>query len=306
MIAALAFAAMTMMTPNSSLAGQAPEETFQASRAWAHLEKQVAFGPRVPGYDAHIKCRDWIADEMRKSCENVRLQELSHVWSKTGKPVKMWNVIGEQNWKDAKVRVVLLAHWDTRPTADMEWELERQKQPIAGANDGASGVAVLLELMRVIKAKAPADLGIMYLMTDGEDLGPGLEEMFLGASAFAKALPTPKPDYGILLDMVGDKELRVPMEANSLRYAPHVLRPLYQHAKEIGLGDTFPSVRGQELYDDHLPLNRAGIPTIDLIDFDYAPWHTLGDTPDKCSPESLGKVGRLMESWLRKAPPFKP
>jgi len=212
----------------------------------------------------------------------------------------MWNVIGEQNWKDAKIRVALFAHWDTRPSADQEFDPEKAAQPIPGANDGASGVAVLLELMRVMKEHK--DIGVQYVFVDGEDLGPSLDEMFLGAKFYAKNLPEVKPDYGILLDMIGDRDLRVPKEPNSAALAPDLLKALYVHAANVGLGNTFPSTMGPEILDDHLSINEAGIPTIDLIDFDYRWWHTLGDTADKCSAASLGKVGRLLETWLRKKP----
>ncbi len=275
---------------------------FDQTKAWAHLIKQCEFGFRVPGTDEHVKCRDYIAEEMKKSCDNVRFQEFTHVWSSTRARKQMWNILGEQGWKDAKVRVVVLAHWDTRPTADQEFTEARAKQPITGANDGASGVAVLLELMRVMKDKRPADLGILYLMTDGEDLGPGLDEMFLGAVHFSNNQPTPKPDYGILLDMIGDKNLRIPMEPNSMQMARPLMNAFYDHAAKIGLKSTFPKTLGPEILDDHLALNDKGIPTIDLIDFEYAPWHTLDDTPDKCSAESLGKVGKMMESWLSQKP----
>jgi hypothetical protein len=144
----------------------------------------------------------------------------------------------------------------------------------------------------------------MYLFTDGEDLGPDLDEMFLGAVHFSKNLPTPKPNYGILLDMIGDRDLVVPMEPNSLMYAPDLVHALYDHAEAIGLGKTFPKVEGPTISDDHLSLNEAGIPTIDLIDFDYPAWHTLADTVDKVSAESLGKVGKLLQTWLEKKPPF--
>lgn len=243
--------------------------------------------------------------QAKELASNARLQPFEHTWSKTAKPVKMWNVIAEQNWENAKVRVALFAHWDTRPTADMETSMARQAMPIPGANDGASGVAVLLELMRVFK-DVKSDVGIQYVFLDGEDLGPDLDEMFLGAKAYAKAMPTPKPQYGILLDMIGDKDLRVPIEPNSYGYAPDLVRALYRHAQDTGLGKTFPNVFGDRIEDDHIPLNQAGLPTIDLIDFDYPAWHTLGDTPDKCSPESLGKVGHLLETWLRKNPPYRP
>lgn len=216
----------------------------------------------------------------------------------------MWNVIGEQNWKDAKTRVLLIAHWDTRPTADQEFDSARRAMPIPGANDGASGVAVLLELANALKGNLPKDVGVMYLMTDGEDLGPGLDEMFLGAEYFAAHLPDDKPTYGILLDMIGDRDLNVPMEPNSQQAAGNLLLDLYRHADKVGLGKYFPMVEGPEIEDDHLSLIQAGVPTIDLIDFDYQPWHRLSDTKDKCSPSSLGHVGKLLQTWLQKEPPY--
>ncbi|HSI72414.1 MAG TPA: M28 family peptidase, partial [Fimbriimonas sp.] len=215
-------------------------QAFDENRSWLDLTKQLGYGVRAPGSVGHLKTRDYIADELKKTCENVRFQEFTHKWSRNGQTVKMWNVIGEQNWKKAKVRVLLLAHWDTRPTADQEWDRARAGRPILGANDGASGVAVLLELARVLKVSHPEDLGIMYLFTDGEDLGPGLDEMFLGAVHFSKNLPSPPPMYGILLDMIGDKDLVVPMEPNSRQYAPELMDAFYAHAEAIGLGKTFP------------------------------------------------------------------
>lgn len=268
--------------------------------------KQCEFGPRNPGSAAHKKCRDYIQDELKKNCENVRLQELSHKWSVDGKTYTMWNILGEQNWKDAKVRVVLLAHWDTRPDAPQEMDSEKAKKPILGANDGASGVAVLLELARAMKDKLPKDLGILYLMTDGEDLGPDLDEMFLGAVHFSKNLPKPKPNYGILLDMIGDRSLSIPVEPNSYAAAQDIVQQFYRVARSAGFKDAFPSTFGPSISDDHLSLIEAGVPTMDLIDFDYGPnhswWHTHEDTVDKCSANSLGTVGKAMEAWLTQTP----
>lgn len=278
---------------------------FDSATAWKHLLKQTDFGPRFPGSEAHKATRDWLVDQLKTTCENVRTQEFTHEWSFNSKKVTMWNVIGEVNWKDAKTRVLLIAHWDTRPYADQDPVDKNRAKPIVGANDGASGVAVLLETMNAVKGRLPKDVGVMVLLTDGEDLGPTLDEMFLGAVHFSKNMPTPKPDYGILLDMIGDKDLKVPIERNSYAYAPKVIRELYAHAAKVGLADTFPNQFGPWIEDDHIPLNEAGLPTVDLIDFEYAPWHTIHDTPDKCSAESLGKVGKLMETWLLKDPPFK-
>ncbi len=216
----------------------------------------------------------------------------------------MWNIIAEQNWEKAEIKVCLFAHWDTRPSADQELDEANQLKPIPGANDGASGVAVLVELARALKGKLPANVGVQYVLVDGEDLGPGLDEMFLGADYYAKQMTKGSANYGILLDMIGDKDLHVPKEPNSMRMAPTLVKELYLHAARVNLRDAFPSVIGPEILDDHLPLNEAGLPTIDLIDFDYAPWHTLGDTPDKCSAASLGKVGKLLETWLLREKPF--
>jgi Zn-dependent M28 family amino/carboxypeptidase len=255
--------------------------------------------------EGHQKCSDYIVAELKKSCDEVSTQPLEHLWTTTGKTVKMWNIIGSQNWKTASTRVVLFAHWDTRPTAEQDPNLENRSKPIPGANDGASGVAVLLELARVLKQTKP-NLGVMYVMTDGEDLGPGLEEMFLGARYWALHLPTPKPQYGILLDMIGQKNVHVPMEPNSMHYAGNFMVDFYRFAQKIGLGDAFPMEEGPEIEDDHLSINDAGVPTIDLIDFDYMPyWHTLVDTPDKCSPDSLGKIGKMLQMWLQQKPAYQ-
>lgn len=243
---------------------------------------------------------------MAKYCDNVRRQPFTYRWSQTGKDVKMFNIIGEQNWQNAKIRVLLLAHWDTRPTADMETDNEKAKKPILGANDGASGVAVLLELMRVLKGYDLKDVGIMYLMTDGEDLGPELDEMFLGARYFARNLPNPRPHYGILLDMIGDKDLSIPREPNSAHFAPDLVKAFFLHAHSQGFRNTYPMGLGPIIEDDHMPLNQAGLPTMDLIDFDYPYWHTHQDTIDKCSPDSLYKVGAVLETWLTKAKPWVP
>jgi Zn-dependent M28 family amino/carboxypeptidase len=234
---------------------------------------------------------------MKKSCTNVSLQAFTHEWTYTHETVPMWNIIGEQDYKDAPVKIALFAHWDTRPFADQETERTNQLKPIPGADDGASGVAVLLQMMKELKDKHPG-VGILYVMLDGEDLGPGEDEMYLGATVFAKRLGSVKPDYGILLDMIGGKNLKVPKETNSSAAAPRLMRMLYLHAAKMGLGTTFPNSEGMTIDDDHLPIIKAGVPTIDLIDLTYPQWHTLADTPEHCSPESLDKVGALLESWL--------
>lgn len=241
---------------------------------------------------------------MAKSCDEVKVQDFSYNWKYGRKNLKLFNLIGTQNWKDATTRVLLLAHWDCRPMSNEDRDPANRTKPVMGANDAASGVAVLLELMRSLKGRLPQGVGVMYFMTDGEDIGPDSEEMYVGAKQFMRELKDPKPQYGILLDMIGDKDLRIPIEPTSMQYAPTLLRAFYKNAAEQGLASTFPDEYGPSIEDDHIPLNQGGIPTIDLIDFDYEPWHTAHDTVEHCSAESLGKVGKALESWLLKNPPF--
>ncbi|HLK17094.1 MAG TPA: M28 family peptidase, partial [Fimbriimonadaceae bacterium] len=249
----------------------APTESkwkFDSKLAWDYLVKQVAFGTRVPGTDPQIKCRDFLLAELKKGCDDAHTQHLTHHWSFTNKDVDIYNVIGTQNWDTAKVRVVLLTHWDSRPFADGPFSKPELRtapfpySPIPAANDGASGTGVLLALAQALKGRLPADVGVMYLLDDGEDLGPSLEEMLLGVDYFAKHLPDPKPDYGILLDMIGNTDTRIPMEQESIKFADRILKAFYANAKAVGLEKTFPAVVGDDLEDDHLPLIQHGVPTI--------------------------------------------
>jgi hypothetical protein len=288
---------------------QTQKFAFDGAVAWNYLLKQVSFGPRVPGTDAQIKCRDWMVDELKKSCDDVHIQHLTHHWSINGKDLDIYNVIGSQNWKDAKVRCVLLAHWDSRPWADENdspwYHNYTEQHPIPGADDGASGVAVILELAQAIKDKHP-NVGIMYLLDDGEDLGPDIKEMLLGVDYFADHLPDPKPDYGILLDMIGQQNLVVGMEQESFKRARRLTQAFFLNARDAGLGKTFPYEIGDDLEDDHLPLLDKGIPTLDLIDFRYPYWHTLNDTPQHCSQDALQQTGDALESFFLKTPMYKP
>ena len=252
-------------------------------------------------------CKDFLLSELKKTCDNVHLQEFSHQWSNTNQTLTLWNVIGDQNWKDATTRIVLLAHWDTHPISELDPNSESRLKPTLGANDGASGVAVLLELARVMRSQIPNGVGIQYVLTDGKDLGSNTADLYLGATAYAKDIPNhPKPNYGIVVDMVGKKGLKISMDPNSAKIAKKLEYGIFFHAAKIGLGNTFPMEFGQQLNDDNLPLIRAGVPSVVLIDFNYFPyWHSLDDTADKCSADSLGLVGKLLQSWLMQDPPFE-
>lgn len=272
---------------------------FSADSAFELVKRQVGFGPRAPGLPGHAEQLGWMTELLRQRADTVILQSFTH--DAGGVDVELTNVFARFR-PDVPERVLLLAHWDTRPTADAESDPDLREQPILGANDGASGVAVLLELSRLLAAEPPP-IGVDLLFTDGEDYGPFSSNMYLGAKYFAANLPPGyAPYYGILLDMVGDRDPVFPIERNSQSYAPEVVDRVWALAEELGHGAVFPRRNGSSITDDHIPLNRAGIRTIDIIDFEYGPgnmyWHTLDDTVENTSPQGLGAVGEVVTALV--------
>jgi Zn-dependent M28 family amino/carboxypeptidase len=270
-----------------------PELRFNADRAWADLVLQVDAGPRVPNTPGHAAIRDYLLQQLSASMDTVQPQDFT--LEIRGTPLAMTNVIG-QIGADHPTQVLLAAHWDTRPTADNDPSPQNRQTPIPGANDGASGVAILLEVARVLK-EAPPPVGVIIVMLDGEDYGPGVDAMFLGSRYYARNLAPVRPSWGILLDMVGDRDLQIPREGTSQQRAGAVNDKVWRAARELGRREFVEATSGQIL-DDHIPLLDAGVPMIDLIDFSYGPghswWHTLADTPDKCSAASLEAVGQVV------------
>ncbi len=267
---------------------------FDAAYAFEMLKQQCAFGPRTPGTAAHDSCLNFLESQLKQSAASVVRQTFSHTIDKTRQEVVLTNLIASFNLA-AVDRVLLCAHWDTRPWADQDPDTANHDKPIVGANDGASGVAVLLEIARTLQA-TPPPAGVDLVLFDGEDLGTaGSSETYAtGARYFASQKDSRyNPRYGILLDMVGDRNLNLYKEGNSVRYSADVVNRVWGLAQRLGISE-FISEQRYEVADDHVPLLNAGIPCIDLIDFDYPHWHTLADTPDKCSPESLEKVGRVL------------
>jgi glutaminyl-peptide cyclotransferase len=265
---------------------------FDRNAAWRQLEAQLAFGPRPVGVPAHEKLKDYLAAELRKTTDDVQLQQ----WTDPTIHLPLTNLIARYPGKGAG-SVLLAAHWDTRPTADHDPDPANKAKAIPGANDGASGVAVLLELARLLKSNPPP-VTVWLVFFDGEDYGPGTDRMFLGSIYFARNQPPGTPRKGVLLDMIGDAELSVPKEQTSLQRAPEVVSEVWAAARRAGQQAHFPDRAGDTIYDDHIPLLNAGIDCIDLIDFEYDHWHTLADTADKCSPDSLGVIGATMVAWI--------
>ncbi len=270
---------------------------FSGSSAFNFLTQQTSFGPRNPNSKGHRECLAFLENKLRQYADEVQMQTFtSPGYNET---LSLVNVIAKFN-PSAKSRVLLCAHWDTRPRAEQDTNKSKQNLPLLGANDAASGVAVLLEIASLLKQQPPS-IGVDIVLFDGEDYGKesDLSKYFLGSRYFAKNKSADyNPRFGILLDMVGDKFLDLPKEQHSVQFAPDIVNLVWAKAKELGYSQ-FLDETGEQVNDDHLQLNEVGIKTIDLIDFNYPDqtnryWHTHDDTPDKCSAESLEAVGTVL------------
>lgn len=282
----------------------ATETGFRASLADSLVRRQLAFGPRVPGTEAHEAALAWMIEWLRERADVVEPRPFTHV-TLTGDTLSLTNVWARFDPENPS-RILLLAHWDSRPVSEMASDPADRRRPVPGANDGASGVAVLLTIADALK-RNPPPVGVDILLTDGEDWGhepvtlrTETTDMFLGARHFAETHGDYRPLFGILLDMVGDRDPRFPMEGFSLQFAPEVVRRVWDVAEDLGYGDVFVDSRGQPIGDDHVPLNEVGIRTIDVIDFDYRWWHTPQDTADKVSARTLGIVGDVVLTVIRR------
>ena len=275
---------------NGVVESKAP--ALSADSAYEHIKTQVAFGPRVPGTEAHARQLAWMLEYLKARAEVVVEKPFTYRTTR-GKEIQLTNVFARFN-ASAEDRILLVAHWDTRPTADQDDDNAKRSQPIEGANDGASGTALLLEIANVLARNQPP-IGVDLLFVDGEDLGPTGEDMYLGAKHFAANEGTTyRPLYGILVDMIADQNPVFPVETNSHTSAPEVVERVWRTAEEIGLGNYFRRNFQGSIEDDHVPLNKAGIRTINIIDFDYPYWHTSRDVLAHTSPQGLGIVGRVL------------
>lgn len=258
--------------------------SFDSSRAYADVQTQVAFGPRPPGSSAHAQVRAW----MRAELESAGWQVQVHESERLGHPI--YNLIAKRG--DESPQVIFGAHYDTRLYSDNDPDPAKQTQPGPGANDGASGVAVLLELARSL----PKDTVPVWLVFfDAEDQGriPGWE-WILGSRAFVEEIPV-QPRAVVIVDMVGDADLNIYQEMNS---DPALRAEIWDAAERLGYGDVFIKKEKHTIIDDHLPFLEAGFPAVDIIDIEYPYWHTLQDTPDKVSPASLQAVGETLLHWV--------
>ena len=280
--------------------GASRPREFAAARAFGYLEQQMQFGPRVPGTPAHERTGDWILEHLRATADTVAVQSFTHV-TRQGATLRLRNFLARFR-PAATERVLFLAHWDTRPHADQAANLAQQRLPVPGANDGASGVALLLGVADVLKAKPPS-VGVDLLFVDGEDYGnfaTDSNDVLIGSRYFAAHQPPGyQPLFAVLFDMVADKDQQFYYEGNSQAVAPEVVDRVWRVAADLGYGRVFiPGVR-HTLTDDHVALQQAGIHAIDVVDFDYPYWHTTDDTIDKVSAASLQVVGDVAIALVR-------
>jgi Zn-dependent M28 family amino/carboxypeptidase len=235
---------------------------------------------------------EWLVDELTGEAEEVSVQRFT-VLASDGEELQLSNVIASFR-SDARDRVLLGAHWDTRAVAEKDPDVSRRGDPIPGANDGASGVAVLLALSDMMVERAPS-VGVDLVFFDGEDGGNdgGLGEFCLGSTFYALHMGDYCPSYAVVVDMIGDSDLAVPVEQNSAAACPRIVELILDAAESAG-ATSFSDRLGPAMFDDHVPLIRAGVPSALIIDFEYPYWHTHEDTPDKCSPESLREIGEVL------------
>ncbi len=282
-----------------------PKVTFSADSAYSYVAAQAAFGPRVPETEAHAKCVDYLTGKLRQFGAEVTVQEAEGS-DYEGRPLRVRNIIGAYR-ADRVKRVLLCAHYDSRPWADHDENKSLRDKPISGANDGASGVGVLLEIARQLQAKTPT-VGVDIIFFDAEDGGTPdhkpvdeyrQDTWCIGSQLWAAG---PGRDaahrYGILLDMVGDSSAVFPIEQFSKRKAPEVVDKIWTIAERMGHGDIFTRGEGSYITDDHYYLNKlTNVPTVDIIHYEDGfckTWHTQDDTIEHISSATLGAVGEVV------------
>ncbi len=281
---------------------------FNADSAYAFVAAQTAFGPRVPGSKAHEQCAQWFESKMKEYTSHVKVQPfVARAWD--NRLLNGKNIIASFN-PDARKRILLCAHWDSRPYADHDPDPANHRKPIDGANDGASGVGALIEIARLLK-ETPVEHGIDIVFFDLEDLGEPQQVQSqqedtwcLGSQYWSKTphIPGYRATFGILLDMVGGQDATFYMEGTSMYYAPEIMKKVWNTAHQIGYGNYFIKMESNPITDDHLYINKiAGIPTIDIIQHDpssktgfFKYWHTVDDNLSNIDKNTLKAVGQTV------------
>jgi hypothetical protein len=297
----------TTTTDNKEMTTTINTPNFNGDSAYAFVATQVAFGPRVPDTKAHINCGKWIVEKLKLYTKTV-IEQPFKARLYNGVMVNCKNIIASFN-PDQKVRILLSAHWDSRPFADHDTDVKNYKTPIDGANDGASGVGVLLEVARQLSIKSPT-IGVDIILFDVEDWGEpeGTESAqednwCLGSQYWSRNphVQGYKARFGILLDMVGAPNAEFAKEGTSMYYAPDVMNKVWDIANQLGFSSNFVARSSNPITDDHIYVNKiTSIPTIDIIQHDLTTnsgfnknWHTIGDNLSNINKETLAVVGKV-------------
>jgi len=282
-------------------AEMSPPPSPDGARAFADLETQVRCGPRVPNSAGAACARRFLLAEFGRHAARVALQEFAVADPYGGDTLRLANVLAHFR-PEIPARVLIGAHYDSRPWADRDTGSARD-HAVPGANDGASGVAVLLEVARILSGWNPG-VGVDLVCFDGEDYGRegDLDFYLLGSKHFVRTLGAYRPRAMLLLDMVGERDARFPIEGTSATHAPELTRLVHAVAESIG-ARRFVQARGPAIMDDHVPFLMAGIPAVDIIDIEYPEWHTTRDLPDRCDPETLAEVARVVLHVLARLRP---
>jgi Peptidase family M28 len=280
--------------------------SFYTDSAYEYVKKQCSFGPRTPNSKAHQLCANFLTTKLRHFGAEV-IEQKADLQGYDGLTLHAVNIIGSYNPK-ATTRVLLFSHWDSRPWADNDPTPSNHKLPVMGANDGASGVGILLEMARQMGKKSPS-IGVDIIFFDAEDYGnpsssgdQNTEDTWcLGTQYWAKNphIPGYKAKYGILLDMVGAPQASFPKEQGSMEFAPEIVEKVWSQAKSLGFNQYFVDQTGGAITDDHVYVNQlASIPSIDIIHYSNTGfgsyWHTIGDTMDKVDKNTLNAVGATL------------
>lgn len=300
-------------TEKSEIAQTIKPADFNADSAWHFVNEQVKFGPRVPNSEAHKKCALWLESTLKKYAPQVIVQPFT-AKAFNGTVLNCKNIIASFNPKST-TRVLLCSHWDSRPFADNDPDTSFHRTPIDGANDGASGVGVLLEIARQLRV-SPAAIGVDILLLDAEDYGAPQNSGFVGADDWALGaqywsryphVPAYTARFGILLDMVGAEGAVFALEGNSMNYAPEIAQKVWYIGSAIGYSDVFSNERSEAVTDDHVYINQLRqVPTIDIIQNDpstrtgfYKYWHTVNDNMANISKPTLMAVGQTVLTTVR-------
>lgn len=268
---------------------------FDGQRAFDYLVKQVEFGPRVPGTEPWRECRNYYYEHFRNLGLEIDSQSFEFTDPYSGQQIPLVNVIAKISGENSQdLGILLMAHYDTRPRTDYPSSPELAGLPITGANDGASGVAVLMEMANILTDKKPPR-NVELVLVDGEDWGmTGHNDYYLlGSREFARRGIRNKYQFAIIVDLVGDADQQIYREVFSQEFHPELNNMVWDAARKLSV-ITFIDSTVHMVLDDHISIATAGVPAINLIDFDYPYWHSDSDLVSKCSPASLENVGKVL------------